>query len=76
MKSFFEAIQYLFEEILFMPMNLFAKIELDNWWIANLVNWILMLICIIAMVYWLRKLKSFKRSGEDEQDTSAHSFLK
>ncbi len=76
MKSFFEAIQYLFEEVLFAPMNLLAKVELGNWWAANLVNWILMIICIIAMVYWLKQLQIFKKNGEDIQDTTAHSFLK
>lgn len=76
MKSFFEAIQYLFEEVLFIPMNFFAKVELGNWWAANLVNWILMIICIIAMVYWLKQLQIFKKNGEDIQDTTAHSFLK
>lgn len=76
MKSFFEAIQYLFEEVLFIPMDLLAKTELTNWWTANLVNWILMIICIIAMVYWLRQLRIFKKNGEDIQDTTAHSFLK
>ncbi|HUH51790.1 MAG TPA: hypothetical protein VLZ11_06800 [Flavobacterium sp.] len=76
MKSFFESIQYLFEEVLFIPMNAFAKTELGNWWTANLVNWILMIICIIAMVYWLRQLRVFKKNGEDVQDTTAHSFLK
>jgi hypothetical protein len=76
MKSFFEAIQYLFEEVLFIPMNFLAKTELTNWWTANLVNWILMIICVIAMVYWLRQLRIFKKNGEDTQDTTAHSFLK
>lgn len=76
MKSFFEAIQYLFEEVLFTPMNLFAKIELENWWTANLVNWIFMIICIVAMSYWLKQLQIFKKKGDDIQDTTAHSFLK
>lgn len=76
MKSFFESIQYLFEEVLFIPMNALAKTELENWWTANLINWILMIICIVAMGYWLRQLQIFKKNGDDVQDTTSHSFLK
>jgi len=76
MKSFFEGIQYLFEQILFIPMNFFAKTELENWWTANIVNWIFTLICCGAMIYWLRKLQFFKNNNDDNQDTTAHSFLK
>lgn len=76
MKSFFEGIQYLFEEILFIPMNFFAKTELENWWTANLVNWIFTIICCVALVYWLKQLQIFKNNNDDDQDTTAHSFLK
>lgn len=76
MKSFFEGIQYLFEEILFIPMNFFAKTELENWWTANIINWIFTIICCVALVYWLKQLQIFKNNNDDEQDTTAHSFLK
>jgi len=76
MKSFLEGIQYFFEEILFIPMHLFAKTELLNWWTANMVNWIFILICCVALTYWLKQLQVFKKNNEDLQDTTAHSFLK
>ncbi len=76
MKSFLEGIQYLFEEILFLPMNFFRALELENWWTANLVNWIFTIICCVAMVYWLKQLQIFKNNNDDDQDTTAHSFLK
>ncbi len=76
MKSFLEGIQYLFEEILFLPMDFFRKLELENWWTANLINWIFTIICCVAMVYWLKQLQIFKKNNEDNQDTTAHSFLK
>ena len=76
MKSFFEGIQYLFEEILFAPMQFFRFLELENWWTANIVNWIFTVICCVAMVYWIKQLKIFKNNNEDDQDTTAHSFLK
>jgi len=76
MKSFWEGIQYFFEEVLFIPMNLFAKTELGNWWTANIVNWIFIIVCCVALTYWLKQLQIFKRNNEDLQDTTAHSFLK
>ena len=76
MKSFFEAIAWLFEQILFAPHDLMRSYELQNWWIANLVNWILWGIISYYIVYWTKQLQIFKDNNEDEQDTTAHSFLK
>lgn len=75
MKAFFEAIGYLFTDILFLPLNLFRSLELENWWLANIVTWIFILICCAATMYWLKQLTIFKQNNEDEQDTTAHSFL-
>lgn len=76
MKAFFEGIAYLFEEILFVPMDWMREMELTNWWTANTINWIFIIICCAANWYWIKQLKLFKDKGEDEQDTTAHSFLK
>ncbi|MDR0228189.1 MAG: uracil phosphoribosyltransferase [Flavobacteriaceae bacterium] len=76
MTSFFNGLGFLFEKVLFMPMNLFAKLELQNWWAANTLTWIFILITCYFFVFWLKKLQIFKASNEDEQDTTAHSFLK
>ena len=45
MKSFFEAIQSLFVDFLLVPFDALAKLELTNWWAANTINWILIIIC-------------------------------
>ncbi|MCL9809922.1 DUF6341 family protein [Flavobacterium luminosum] len=76
MKSFFEAIAWLFEEILMAPHDLMRSLELDNWWIANLINWVLWGIICYYIVYWVKQLQIFKDNNEDDQDTTAHSFLK
>ena len=76
MKTFFEAIEFLFVKILFLPMDMFRSLEINHWWSANIVNWVFIIICIGANVYWMKQLKIFKTTGEDEQDTTAHSFLK
>lgn len=75
MKSFFEGIQYLFEQILFVSHDYLRNLELSNWWLANIFTWIFIIIGIVATFYWLNKQLFFIKSGEDEQDTTAHSFL-
>lgn len=74
--SIFHGIQFLFVDVLFVPMDWFAKLELTNWWVANLLNWIFIIICTVAFVYWLKQLRIFAANNEDDQDTTAHSFLK
>ncbi|TDE31530.1 MULTISPECIES: DUF6341 family protein [Flavobacterium] len=76
MKSFFEGIEYLFVKILFAPLDFLRSLELTSWFAANTINWIFMIICASAMVYWIKQLKIFEDAGTEKQDTTAHSFLK
>jgi len=76
MRSFFEGIQWFFENIMFIPHNFFRKLELVTWFGANIVNWIFMIICAVATVYWIKQLKLHEQNNEENQDTTAHSFLK
>jgi len=76
MKSIFEGIQYLFVEILFAPLDAIRALELTNWWGANAINWLFMIICAAAIVYWIKQLKLHKSNNDEYQDTTAHSFLK
>ncbi len=76
MKSFFEAIEWLFVDVLFIPFDALAKMELTNWFAAHFINWIFIIICCVAMLYWFKQLRIFKANNDDIQDTTAHSFLK
>ena len=76
MKAFFEGIQYLFVNILFAPLDFLRSLELSSWLAANTINWIFMIICASAMVYWIKQLKIFEDAGTEKQDTTAHSFFK
>jgi hypothetical protein len=76
MKSFFEGIQHLFVDILFTPLNFLRSLELESWFAANTINWLFMIICAAAMVYWVLQLKLHDDNGEENQDTTAHSFFK
>ncbi|MBA0882276.1 DUF6341 family protein [Flavobacterium undicola] len=76
MKAFFEGIQTLFVDFLFKPLDLLRSCELVSWFGANFINWIFMIICASAMVYWIKQLRIFDDAGTENQDTTAHSFLK
>ena len=75
LRGFFEGIQEFAEEVLFAPFNWLAETELTNWWAANGLNWIFMLICAAAIVYWMLELKKFNDNGEEDREAKAHSFL-
>lgn len=75
MRAFFEALGSLFTDFLFLPMDLFRALELENWWIANIITWVFILICCAATWYWIKQLQIFKERNDDDQDTTAHSFL-
>ncbi|XMO87875.1 uracil phosphoribosyltransferase [Algibacter sp. AS12] len=75
MKDFFYAIQDLFVNVLFAPMDAIRALELENWFAANTISWIFIVICIVAMVYWMLQLKIFSDNNEEDKSISSHSFL-
>ena len=75
MKAFFEAIAWLFEEILFLPYDLLRQLENSSWTLANSVNWLFMVVGFSALIYWILQLNLFDKNGEEDKDPSAHSFL-
>lgn len=75
-KSIFEGIQTLFVDVLFIPFDLLRKLELSSWLLANLINWVFVIICIAYLVHIHKQILNFNKTGEDKQDTTAHSFLK
>ena len=76
MKAFFEAILSLFVDFLFKPLDWLRALELDNWWLANIVSWTLMAVCARYIIYWCKQLSLHQKNNEENQDTTAHSFLK
>lgn len=74
-KGFFEGIQDFAERVLFVPYDALRAIELDNWWAANMVSWLLTIIGFAAFFYWMRELAKYNASGEEDRAQVAHSFL-
>ncbi len=75
MKNLFEAIASLFEDLMFLPYQLLTQLEPYNWWLANGVSFLFLAIGSIAAVYWIKQLRKFDKSGVENKDPSAHSFL-
>ena len=75
MRDLVYAIQDFFMALL-SPLHSLAKLELTNWWSANMMNWIFMLIGFVAMLYWLKQLKVFNDEGTEKRDVVSHSFFK
>ncbi|AUP79371.1 DUF6341 family protein [Flavivirga eckloniae] len=75
MKDFFYAIEDLFVNVLFAPYDALRALELDNWFLANIVSWIFLIIGFVATAYWMKQLKIFNDNNEEDKSVSSHSFL-
>ncbi|CAH8282808.1 hypothetical protein EV196_101658 [Mariniflexile fucanivorans] len=75
MKDFFYAIQDLFVDVLFLPYDALRALELENWFAANFISWIFIIIGIVAMVYWMLQLKKYSDNNEENKSISSHSYL-
>ena len=75
MKDFFNAIQDLFVNVLFAPLDALRELELENWWAANIMNWLFVIIGFVAFVYWMGQLKKFNNNNEEDKSISSHSYL-
>ncbi|SDE77702.1 DUF6341 family protein [Cellulophaga baltica] len=73
MESFFRAIEDLFVNVLFIPLD--ALRFMHSWWGASTLNWIFMVIGTVAFVYWMLQLKKYNDSGEERKDVTGHSYL-
>lgn len=75
MTDFFYAIEDLFVNVLFAPFDALAVLELENWFASNAVNWLFMLIGIVAFTYWMLQLKKFNDNNEENKSITSHSYL-
>ncbi len=51
---------------LFAPYNALKNVsDNEHWWTSNFFNTILFLIVAFLFVYWVLKLKSYKKAGTE-----------
>lgn len=75
MTELFYGIGDLFSNYLLTPFDALMALELDNWWLANIVSWILILIAMVGFVYWMLELKKYDDNNEEDKSISSHSYL-
>ncbi len=73
-KDLFEAIEFFFVEILFIPFD-FIRLDISSWLIQNGINFTFMLVISAALLYWTLELIKYDKKGEEKKDVTAHSFL-
>ena len=74
MKEFFEAIEFLFVEILFFPFD-FIRLDITSWIFQNAINFSFIIIISAALVYWTLELVKYDKKEGKETEVTAHSFL-
>ncbi len=73
-KDLFEAIEFLFVEVLFIPFD-FIRLDISNWIIQNAINFTFIIVISAALVYWTLELVKYDKKGDEKKDVTAHSFL-
>ena len=73
-KEFFEAIEFLFVEILFFPFD-FIRLDITSWIFQNAINFSFIFIISAALVYWTLELVKYDKKEGKETEVTAHSFL-
>ncbi|MDO4880704.1 MAG: uracil phosphoribosyltransferase [Capnocytophaga sp.] len=76
MTSFFKGIQWFFEDVLFTPYDALRKLELESWWLANTITWVMIVVLFIFFFYWIGQLSKFSKEGTERTDATAHSYFK
>lgn len=74
-RGFFEGIQAFFENVAFVPYEWLRALEADNWWLANGVSWMFLIIGFVAFGYWMKQLQIFNENNEEDRTQVSHSFL-
>ncbi|MFB9055242.1 uracil phosphoribosyltransferase [Mariniflexile ostreae] len=75
MKDILYAIQDLFVDVLFIPLDAFRDLELENWWLANIISWVFVVISFVAFIYWMKQLKTSNDNNEENKTITAHDYL-
>lgn len=73
MTGLWKAIESLFVDFLFLPLD--ALRFTHSWWLANAINFLFIVVGLVAFGYWMKQLKSFEDNNEEDKSSTSHSFL-
>lgn len=63
-RDFWEGIASLFENVLLVPYKALFKLELESWFLANIVSWIFLITGAVAFIYWMLQLRKYNDNTE------------
>ncbi|MCK7589542.1 uracil phosphoribosyltransferase [Subsaxibacter sp. CAU 1640] len=75
MSDLFYGIEDLFVNYLFLPFDALREMQLENWWTANFMSWVFIIIGMVAFVYWMLELKKYNDNNEEDKSITSHSYL-
>lgn len=64
--NIFRWIGSLFTDYLFIPFNKLRNGDLD-WWSANIVNWVFLVVLIVLLAYWMKESSKFLKEGTEDR---------
>lgn len=70
--DFWQAIEYLFMDVLLVPLDWLRTLQFDTWWGANTINWIFILTAAGYFCYWLKQLQIFHDAEKENASHSEH----
>jgi hypothetical protein len=74
-RGFFEGIESFFVDVAFLPFDYLRSLDTVNWFLSNIVTWILMTIGFVAFFYWMVQLNKFNVAEEEDRTSTSHSYL-
>ena len=42
------------------------RLESSNWWTANTINWLFMVVLLVLFGYWMKESLRFKKEGIED----------
>lgn len=74
-RGFFEGIESFFVDVAFLPFDYLRSLYSVNWFLSNIVTWILLTIGLVAFFYWMNQLYKINAAEEEDRSSTSHSFL-
>lgn len=64
--NIFRWIGSLFTDFLFIPFDWLRKGDF-NWWSANTINWLFLVVLLVLFAYWMMESAKFLREGTEDK---------
>jgi len=62
-------------DVAFLPYDYLRSLDSVNWFLSNIVTWILFAVGSVAFIYWMAQLYKSNAAGEEDRTSTSHSYL-